>query len=128
MLNCFNRCLLSVLSLSAATLSMASTHPADAYESLTLPQLEQRLSEIDSQIGELARYTPRGGFGRVGYRSAEFNGPDHSTSLRIDLAEATPVDQVVLALIDGVSKPPDPESLGENLARRLTGENGGERE
>jgi signal transduction histidine kinase len=95
MLHRFNRFLVFALFLSTGAL-MAATHSAGTPTALTLPQLEQRLSDIDSQIGQLARYTPRGGFGSIGYRSAEFDGPDHSTSLRVDLAEAMPVDQVVL--------------------------------
>jgi signal transduction histidine kinase len=95
MLHRFNRFLVSALFLSTGAL-MPATHSAGTPTALTLPQLEQRLSDIDSQIGQLARYTPRGGFGSIGYRSAEFDGPDHSTSLRVDLAEAMPVDQVVL--------------------------------
>lgn len=75
---------------------MAATHSVDTPTALPLPQLEQRLSEIDSQIEQLAHYTPRGGFGNIGYRSAEFDHPEHPISLRVDLAEATPVDQIVL--------------------------------
>jgi len=96
MLHRFNRCLTSALFLLTGALSMAATHSAGTPTALTLPQLEQRLSDIDSQLGQLAHYTPRGGFGAIGYRSVEFDGPDHRTSLRVDLAEATPVDQVVL--------------------------------
>lgn len=96
MLHRFNRCLTFALLLSTGTLSMAATHSADTITALPLPELEQRLSDIDSQLGQVAHYTPRGGFGNIGYRTAEFDGPDHSASLRVDLAEATPVDQVVL--------------------------------
>lgn len=96
MLHRFNRCLTFALFLSTGALSMAATHSTRTPTALPLPQLEQRLSDIDSQLGQLARYTPRGGFGNIGYRSAEFNGPDHKTSLRIDLAEAMPVDQIML--------------------------------
>jgi len=97
MLNRMNRCLrCSLLLLAAGALSLATASTSSTPESLSLQQLEQRLAEIDSLVSELARYTPRGGFGGIGYRSKEFDAPDHSTSLRIDLAEQTPVDQVVL--------------------------------
>ena len=75
---------------------MAGTHSAGTPSALPLPQLEQRLSDIDSQLKTLAHYTPRGGLGRVGYRSAEFDGPDHSSSLRIDFTQKTPIDQIFL--------------------------------
>lgn len=96
MLPRFNRCLTFALLLSTGALSMTATHSADPLTALPLPQLEQRLSDIDSRLEQLAHYTPRGGFGNIGYRSAEFDGSNHSTSLRIDLDVATPVDQVVL--------------------------------
>ena len=97
MLNRINRCLrCSFLLLAAGALSLATASASSTPESLSLQQLEQRLAEIDSQVSKLAHYTPRSGFGGIGYRSGEFDDPDHSTSLRIDLAEQTPVDQVVL--------------------------------
>tara|TARA_B110000285_G_scaffold190783_1_gene218187 strand:- start:381 stop:650 length:270 start_codon:yes stop_codon:yes gene_type:complete len=71
MLNCVNRCILTALLISAGVLSLAAAPETGTLESLSIQQLEQRLSEIDSQLGELAHNTPRGGFGRVGYRSAE---------------------------------------------------------
>jgi len=92
----FSHCLVCALFLLTGAQSMAATHSAGTPSTLPLPQLEQRLSDIDSQLEQLARYTPRGGFGAIGYRSIEFDGPDHRTSLRVDLAEATPVDQIVL--------------------------------
>jgi signal transduction histidine kinase len=63
---------------------------------LGLHQLEQRRGDIEAQLLTLAHYTPRGGFGRIGYRSEQYDNPDHSTALRIDLAEETSVDLVVL--------------------------------
>jgi signal transduction histidine kinase len=124
MLNCFNRCLLTSVLLSAGALSLAAAPETGTLESLSLKQLEQRLSEINSQLGELARYTPRGGFGGIGYRSAEFDGPDHSTTLRIDLAENTPVDQVVLvpAIIRDPVKGFRPDGFPQAL--RILDENG----
>jgi len=103
---------------------MPTAYAADTPTLLPLSQLEQRLSEIDSQLGELARYTPRGGFGGIGYRSAEFDGPDHSTTLRIDLAENTPVDQIVLvpAIIRDPVKGFRPDGFPQAL--RILDENG----
>ena len=91
-----NRSILSALLFSTAALGIMSIHAADTPARLTLSQLEKRLAEIDSQLQSLPRYTPRGGFGHVGYRSAAYDDPDHTTSLQIDFAEETPVDQVVL--------------------------------
>lgn len=96
MLCFFNCCLLFALFLSSGALWLAAAPKAGIPASLSLQQLEQRSGSIDSQLGELARFTMRRGLGSIGYRSAYFEDPDHSVSLRVDLAEAKPVDQVVL--------------------------------
>lgn len=97
---------------------------AETLSSLSLTELEQRLTEIDTQLQNLAHYTPRGGFGRVGYRSAEYDAPDHRTSLQIDLLAKRHVDLLVLVptIIRDPVKGFRPD--GFPLALRILDENG----
>ncbi|MDG1300849.1 MAG: hypothetical protein P8R37_04610 [Opitutae bacterium] len=56
----------------------------------------QRLAGIDSELEQLARFTPRSGVGSLGYRSNTSAEPDTRKSIRIGLGEVTTVDEVVL--------------------------------
>ena len=44
---------------------------------LSLSQLEQRLAEIDSELGHLAHYSLRSGVGPIGYRSEPHPDANH---------------------------------------------------
>lgn len=64
--------------------------------SLSLSELEEREDVIGAALAELAHYTPRGGIGPVGYRSAVFGGADEEPWVEVDLGEEVAVDEVVL--------------------------------
>ena len=66
------------------------------YQQLSLSQLEQRLTNTDSELEQLPNYSLRGGVGTKGYRSTGHPDPDHTEWVRIELGETGPIDQVVL--------------------------------
>ena len=74
-----------------------SVPPANAQlEALSLSQLEQHLTEIDAELGQLASFTVRGGTGSVGYYSSTHRDPDAKESIRVELAKESTIDEVVL--------------------------------
>jgi hypothetical protein len=66
------------------------------HEDLTSSQLEQRLVEIDEQLGGLARYSTRGGVGAIDYRSQTYDDRRNTEWVRIDLERECLIDEVVL--------------------------------
>ncbi len=86
-------CLTSLLagSLSAMT---SSTQPLP--ERLSTTQLEQRLTAIDAELDQLARFNPRSGTGSIGYRSANYPDADHLEWVQVELEHPTHIDQIVL--------------------------------
>ena len=74
-----------------------SVPPANAQlEALSLSQLEQQLTEIDAELGQLASFTVRGGTGSVGYYSSTHRDPDAKESIRVELAKESSIEEVVL--------------------------------
>ena len=74
-----------------------SVPPANAQlEALSLSQLEQQLTEIDAELGQLASFTVRGGTGSVGYYSSTHRDPDAKESIRVELAKESTIEEVVL--------------------------------
>ena len=74
-----------------------SVPPANAQlEALSLSQLEQHLTEIDAELGQLASFTVRGGTGSVGYYSSTHRDPDAKESIRVELAKESSIEEVVL--------------------------------
>ena len=63
---------------------------------LSVNELEHRLADIDSELDQLARYTPRNGIAALGLRSKRYTTPDTTIWISIELGEALPIDQVVL--------------------------------
>lgn len=63
----------------------------------SLSELEQRLANIDSELKQLARYSPRGSTGSIGYRSSQ-SWPDahHREWVQVELEEPTPIDQIIV--------------------------------
>ncbi len=90
------RFLIILLLLLAGWLPAAAEPAPSPMKSLSLPQLEQRLADIDSELKGLARFTPRSGVGSLGYRSNTSAKPDTRESIRIELGEETTIDEVVL--------------------------------
>jgi signal transduction histidine kinase len=64
-------------------------------EDLSLPQLEERLAEIDAELKQLAHYNLNGGVGAIGYQS-QARKPGQIATIRIDLLEEFLIDQIVL--------------------------------
>jgi signal transduction histidine kinase len=65
-------------------------------EHSSLTALEQRLAEIDRQLGHLANYNPSGGVGAIGSRSRSYETPDQKEWLEIDLGAPALLDQIVV--------------------------------
>ncbi len=65
-------------------------------EHSSLTALEQRLAEIDRQLGHLANYNPSGGVGAIGSRSRSYDTPDQEEWLEIDLGAPALLDQIVV--------------------------------
>ena len=74
----------------------AQSAASSAIATASLTELEERVSNIDAQLNQLAEYSLRTGVGSVGYRSKTHVNPDGSEWIQITLAEETLVDQIVL--------------------------------
>ena len=79
---------------SYATKPGSPTHPP--LSELSLEQLEQRLSDIDRQLDQLAHFSLRSGAGSIGYRSDTHDSAEQQEWIQIDLGKNTPIDQIVL--------------------------------
>ena len=91
------RCSLSLLLLLLFIGVASAVEPVQVpLESLSLPQLEQDLTEIDSELEQLASFTPRGGVGALGFRTRIHTEPESKETIRIELGEEVAVDEVVL--------------------------------
>ncbi|MDF7826807.1 histidine kinase [Pontiellaceae bacterium B12227] len=66
------------------------------YSSLPLSQLEQRLAEIDAELGQLAHYSLRSGIGSIGCRSMWRTNSTIGEWFEIELERETPLDEIVL--------------------------------
>ena len=73
----------------AADASTLTTEPIKAW---SLNQLEERLEHIDTQLGQLAKFSPRGGMGSIGYRSFRHTTPEQSEWVQIDLQSSYEID------------------------------------
>ncbi len=65
-------------------------------ETLSLNQLEERLERIDAELGQLAKFSLRGGMGAISYRSARHSTPEQTEWVQIDLDQTIDIDQIVL--------------------------------
>jgi signal transduction histidine kinase len=81
--------------LMAALPTLSATEMPSLAEA-SIGQLEQRLSAIDSELEDLARFTLVRGYGAVGYSSKVKIETDQVESIQINLEQATPIDQIVL--------------------------------
>lgn len=61
-----------------------------------IAELEQRLSNIDAELQQLAGISMRSGAGTVGWRSSTHETPDHAEWIKIDLEQETLIDQIIL--------------------------------
>jgi signal transduction histidine kinase len=62
----------------------------------SITQLEQRLTEIDSELNGLASFSMRSGVGTVGFRSMDHPDPQHTEWIQVELGETATIDQIVL--------------------------------
>jgi signal transduction histidine kinase len=62
----------------------------------SISQLEHRLTEIDSELNELASFSMRSGVGTVGFRSMDHPDPRHTEWIQVELGETATIDQIVL--------------------------------
>ncbi|VGO12220.1 Sensor histidine kinase LiaS [Pontiella desulfatans] len=62
----------------------------------SLSQLEQRLVEIDAELGQLAHYSLRSGIGSIGFRSIPHETANQTEWIEIQLDQETPLDEIVL--------------------------------
>jgi signal transduction histidine kinase len=85
-----------IFALLTAILPGTTTAEKVPLAALSLTELEQRLADIDSELGELASYSLWNGVGSLGYRSATHKKPDNKEWIRIELGEEHSIDQVVL--------------------------------
>jgi signal transduction histidine kinase len=87
------------LSLLAGSLLpvVTSAQPDAHLPDLSLPELEQRLETIDTELNQLARISLRSGVGNVGWISNAKKDPRASEWAEIHLAEDTKIDRIVLA-------------------------------
>ncbi|MGJ8656615.1 MAG: ATP-binding protein [Akkermansiaceae bacterium] len=77
--------------------SLLSTQTSVANpQKLSLPELEQRLEDTDTELQQLAHYSMRSGIGSLGYRSVTHDSPHHTEWIEIKLAEETPLDEIIL--------------------------------
>jgi signal transduction histidine kinase len=63
----------------------------------SLTDLEQRMAEIDTELEQLAHYSPRSGSGSIGYRSpVSWPDADHTEWVQVELEKPTPIDQIIM--------------------------------
>ena len=79
---------------------LASTMALDGadveIEKQSQEQLEQRLSEIDSRLNEVAHMSLRSGSGSIGYRSKSYHSEDHQAWVEIQFNETRLINEVIL--------------------------------
>ena len=88
------------LTLICFAVLLAAVLPIEAdeapLESLSLAQLEQRRTEIDSELSQLSRLSLRSGVGSRGYRSIWSESDQQKEWAQIDLGGEFPIDEIVL--------------------------------
>ncbi len=90
------RALITLLFLLAGYFQSVGTPLEAQLKDLSLGQLKKRLADIDSELGQLALPSPRGGVGSSGYRTRIQSKPDTSMTIRIELGEEAVIDEVVI--------------------------------
>ncbi|GAB5559007.1 MAG: hypothetical protein SynsKO_06540 [Synoicihabitans sp.] len=81
-----------VMFLGLFSTAYSATPPAQ----LSLTELEERLADIDHELGKLANYNLSGGIGSIGFRSSHYATEDQNEWVKIEFKEAVPLDQVVV--------------------------------
>lgn len=68
-------------------------------DELSLPELEQRLETIDTEITSLARHTLRRGSGSIGFRSKWQKTAERTEWIEIDLGQDVLIDEIAFVPI-----------------------------
>ncbi len=82
---------LALLLAQASIMSAADTATRDK-----IPDLKQRLADIDFQLNRLANYNPRSGVGVGGFRSTRRPIASHPEWIEIDLGQRNKIDEIIV--------------------------------
>ncbi|WPJ96280.1 hypothetical protein SH580_01010 [Coraliomargarita algicola] len=85
--------------LIAATTLVVQTMSGTPLVEQSLPELEQELASIDSELVALARFTLRSGSGSIGFRSNWHLTAEYPEWIEIDLGRKVPIDEIALVPI-----------------------------
>ena len=85
-----------MISLLVGILPAMAEPESTSLSQLKLPQLEQRLVEIDAELSRLAKTSLRSGVGSIGYRSATHPTGNHTEWVEIELEKEVPIDEITL--------------------------------
>ena len=75
---------------------LATLVAAQSPQEVSLPALEKRLGQINTQLAELATYSLGSGIGAIGYRSAPHDTAGHLEWIEVSFGQTRPLDEVVL--------------------------------
>jgi hypothetical protein len=81
--------------LTAVGFLSIQTHSAPV-ERYSVTELENRLSEVDAQLSQLANYSLGIGIGAIGYRSFSHEDPHHREWIEINFIDQVTLDEVFL--------------------------------
>ena len=87
--------ILLMVTISPARAALSDTG-APAPETLSIAQLEQKLAEIDTELGQQANYSLRSGAGSIGYRSKSYDTSNNPEWVQVDLEQDFRIDEIVL--------------------------------
>jgi signal transduction histidine kinase len=82
--------------LLTAIAPLTGAREMEPLKKLSLTQVEKKLTDIDTELAQLAAYSLRSGAGSVGYRSDDHPDPNCPEWVQIDLPPDTEIDQIVL--------------------------------
>lgn len=92
-----NQILAVPLLLAGILPALGASAPPDApLAARSITQLEHRVSEIDSELEKLPRFSLRSGAGSIGYRSNPHETSASPEWVQIELGRETPFDEIVL--------------------------------
>ncbi|MDF7826811.1 hypothetical protein P4B35_22480 [Pontiellaceae bacterium B12227] len=84
------------LTIVLLTVLLTVTAVAERLKGSSLSELEQRLADIDAQLGLLANYGLGTGIGAIGHRSNAHNTANHQEWININFEASVPLNEVML--------------------------------
>ncbi|MGJ8673367.1 hypothetical protein [Rubritalea sp.] len=125
MLLIFNKVLFTLLLFACAAGEVLTAAEYSGLKQLSLTQLEERASEIDGQLDQLAGCTLRSGVGNLGWLSQSREDPSHPEWVEIDFGEDKVIDLIVMAPIiwNDTSTGPRADGFPEEF-KVIVGKNG----